>query len=243
MQRNGFVRAVVAVALLISLFVVKNASATVIMIGSRVIYHSEDQSVDIQLRNRDSFPYVIQAWLDSGDIESTPATGKSPFMITPPSFRIAANEGQILRLSKIGGTALPKDRESVFYFNFLQIPPSNLGGDKKNKITLMLKSRIKVFYRPSEITANPKKIGDMLSFASSGNGVAIKNNSPFFLSIADVQVDGKTLKAKVPMVSPFSSQDVSINGGAAQKGKPAKVKITYINDYGARVTNEYDVQL
>lgn len=243
MQRNGFVRAVVAVALLISLFVYKNASATVIMIGSRVVYHAEDQSVDIQLRNRDNFPYVIQAWLDSGDAESTPATGKSPFMITPASFRIAANEGQVLRLSKIGNPQLPKDRESVFYFNFLQIPPSNLGGDKKNKIVLMLKNRLKVFYRPAEITANPKKIGEMLSFVSSNGGITIKNNSPFFVSLTEVQLNGKAQKGKIPMISPFESQDISLNGGTAPKGQQSKVKVTYINDYGARVANEYDVQL
>ncbi|AVH17539.1 fimbrial chaperone protein StbB [Enterobacter sp. SGAir0187] len=242
MQHNLFVRAVVAVALLISLFVYKNVNATVIMIGSRVIYHAEDQSVDIQLRNRDNFPYVIQAWLDNGDIESTPATGKSPFMITPASFRIAANEGQVLRLSKVGNVSLPKDRESVFYFNFLQIPPSNLGGEKKNKIMLMLKNRVKVFYRPEEINANPKKISDMLSFISTENGLTIKNNSPFFLTLAEIKIDKKVQKGKIPMIPPFESQNVTINHDAALKGKQSKLEITHINDYGARVANEYDIQ-
>lgn len=239
MPHKGLFRAAMAVVFLFSLLVYKNATATVVMTGSRVIYNSQDKSVDIQLRNRDNFPYVIQAWLDDGDLNSTPATGKTPFMVTPPSFRIAANAGQVLRLSWMGGTSLPQDRESVFYFNFLQIPPSNLGTDQKNKLLLMIKNRVKVFYRPSSITANPKKLAEMIEASSSSDGIKIKNNSPFYLSLLDVSINGKSSKFKPPMIAPFGNADITFASGIATN---SKVKITYLNDFGGRVSNEYDVK-
>lgn len=41
--------------------------------------------------------------------------------------------------------ALPPDRESVFWFNALQVPPANIGGRQQNKVLVMLRTRIKLF--------------------------------------------------------------------------------------------------
>ncbi|PWW07087.1 fimbria/pilus periplasmic chaperone [Mangrovibacter plantisponsor] len=240
MSYKGLFRVVIVIFYLFSLFVYKSAMATVVMTGSRIIYHSQDKSVDIQLRNRDNFPYVIQAWLDNGDTNSTPTTGKAPFMVTPPSFRIAANAGQVLRLSYIGSQSLPQDRESIFYFNFLQIPPSNLGDAQKNKLLLMIKNRMKVFYRPSAISANPKKISEMIEVTSAKDGITIKNNSPFYLSLLDVYFNDSRAKGKAPMIAPMSTADIPVSGNGSHTGK---VKLTYLNDFGARVSNEYDINL
>ncbi len=63
-----------------------------------------------------------------------------------PLYCYAANvshcgkEGQILRVFFTQDKPLPQDRESIFYFNFLQVPPANIGGDKGSKIVVMLKT-------------------------------------------------------------------------------------------------------
>lgn len=228
-------------ALLFCFFLYNNAIASVVMTGSRIIYNSSDKSVDVRLRNPDNIPYVIQSWLDDGDINSNPQTGRAPFIVTPPSFRIAANQGQVQRLSWVGNRTLPQDRESVFYYNFLQIPPSNLGSAKENKLLLIIKSRVKIFYRPSTITANSKKIGEMIQITSTTDGLSIKNNSPFYLSLSSMSVNGREIKGKMPMVAPFSIENIKTL--SAPKGHDSKkVKIVYINDIGARLTNEYDIQ-
>jgi hypothetical protein len=84
---------------ILSLYFCQSAFASVVMTGSRVIYPSDAKSVDLKLRNDDDFPYVIQAWFDSGDPSSTPETGKAPFIVTPPTFRIAAKEGKYYAFS------------------------------------------------------------------------------------------------------------------------------------------------
>lgn len=44
--------------------------------------------------------------------------------------------------------SLPKDRETLFYFNVREIPPKS---DKENVLQVALQSRLKLFYRPESI--------------------------------------------------------------------------------------------
>ncbi|VTT28385.1 putative fimbriae; chaperone [Klebsiella pneumoniae] len=220
-----------------------SALASVVMTGSRVIYPSNEKSVDVQLRNNDEFPYVIQAWFDSGDQNSKPTTGKAPFVVTPPTFRIAAKDGQVLRIFFTGEKALPNDRESIFYFNFLQVPPSNIGGDKGNQMVIMLKNRLKVFYRPAGLKSNNKKIFDYLSFSNiTANNIRITNASPFYISLSKVAVKGVNAKDKPPMIAPFAAADVALNAGKVTDKNVQGIKIGLVNDYGATVTHEYPIQ-
>lgn len=72
-----------------------------------------------------------------------------PFIATPPVFRIQPKAGQVVRVIYNNTKKLPQDRESVFWFNVLQVPPTNIGSDSgQNKMLVMLRSRIKLFYRP-----------------------------------------------------------------------------------------------
>ncbi|KAF6661928.1 fimbria/pilus periplasmic chaperone [Pantoea sp. EKM101V] len=228
--------------LLFSFFICGSTLASVVMTGSRVIYPSDAKSVDVQLKNNDDFPYVIQAWFDSGDNNSTPATGKAPFVVTPPTFRIAAKDGQVMRIFFTGGNTLPQDRESVFYFNFLQLPPENLSGDKGNQMVVLLKNRMKLFYRPASLKTNPKKIFDYLTFSNiSPSGIRITNTSPYYISLSKVAVRNAVAKKAAPMISPFSSVDVALTSGKTT-GNTQGIEIGLINDYGATVTHEYPIQ-
>ena len=223
-------------------FTCQSVFASVVMTGSRVIYASDAKSVDVQLRNNDDFPYVIQAWFDSGDSKSTPATGKAPFVVTPPTFRIAAKDGQVLRIFFTGGNSLPQDRESVFYFNFLQVPPGNIAGDKGNQMVVLLKNRMKVFYRPATLKTNTKKIFDYLNFSNiSSSGIRITNTSPYYISLSKVAVRNAVAKEAAPMIAPFATVDVALTQGKAT-GSAQGIEIGLVNDYGATVTHEYPIQ-
>lgn len=232
-------------SLLLSLFcffMCQSVFASVVMTGSRVIYASDAKSVDVQLRNNDDFPYVIQAWFDSGDNKSTPATGKAPFVVTPPTFRIAAKDGQVLRIFFTGGNTLPQDRESVFYFNFLQVPPGNIAGDKGNQMVILLKNRMKLFYRPATLKNNNKKIFDYLNFSKiSSSSIQITNTSPYYISLSKVAVRNAVAKEAAPMIAPFSTVDVALVQGKAT-GSVQGIEIGLVNDYGATVTHEYPIQ-
>lgn len=225
-----------------SFFICQSLFASVVMTGSRVIYPSEAKSVDVQLRNNDDFPYVIQAWFDSGDQESTPATGKAPFVVTPPTFRIAAKDGQVLRIFFTDGNSLPQDRESIFYFNFLQVPPGNIGDEKGSQMVVLLKNRLKLFYRPASLKTNNKKIFDYLTFSNvSSSNIRITNTSPYYISLSKVAVRSAIAKEKAPMIAPFAAVNVALTAGKTA-GSVQGIEIGLINDYGAMVTHEYPIQ-
>ncbi|WP_235334901.1 fimbria/pilus periplasmic chaperone [Pantoea anthophila] len=227
---------------LLSLFIFQSAFASVVMTGSRIIYPSEKKSIDVQLRNNDGFPYVIQAWFDNGDNQSTPATGKAPFIVTPPTFRIAAKDGQVLRIFFTGGNSLPQDRESVFYFNFLQVPPGNISGDKGNQMMVLLKNRLKIFYRPTDLKISASQISEFLKFSSiSPSGIKITNNSPYYVSLTKVAVKNRAAKDTAPMISPFSSVEVPLIEKKSSKSIQG-IEIGLVNDYGATVTYEYPIE-
>jgi len=226
----------------LSFCICQSAFASVVMTGSRIIYPSNEKSVDVKLRNNDGFPYVIQAWFDNGDEQSTPATGKAPFVVTPPTFRIAAKDGQVLRIFFTGGNTLPQDRESVFYFNFLQVPPGNISGDTGNQMMVLLKNRLKLFYRPTGLKITTRQIPEHLTFSRiSSSSIRIINSSPYYVSLIKLVVKNRVAKDTAPMLAPFSSVDVPLTEQKVSKSAQG-IEIGLVNDYGATVTYEYPIQ-
>lgn len=230
------------IALLI-LMGISSAKASVIMTGSRIIYSAGEKEHSVQLTNKDNFPNAVQVWLDSGDAQSTPETGKAPFIVTPPFFRMEANAGQTLRL-KYTGSGLPTDRESVFYLNFLQVPPVNKA-EKSNKMLVLMRNRIKVFYRPESITGRVDQVSSALTFSVRQRGkdvvVTGKNPTGFYATIASGEVvgSGKKLKMKSEMISPMSQAEWVIPNSSVPSN--AIVNFLIVNDFGGQDTGSYRI--
>ncbi|MFL4558015.1 molecular chaperone [Yersinia kristensenii] len=220
------------------------ANASVVMSGSRIIYSAGEKEHSVQLTNKDNFPNAVQVWLDSGDAQSTPETGKAPFIVTPPFFRIEANAGQTLRL-KYTGSGLPTDRESVFYLNFLQVPPVNKA-EKNNKMLVLMRNRIKVFYRPENIAGRVDQVASTLTFTvrQQGKDVVVtgKNPTGFYATIASGEVvgGGKKLKMKSEMIAPMSQAQWVIPNSSAPSN--AIVNFLLVNDFGGQDTGSYKTQ-
>ncbi|HDL6961980.1 TPA: molecular chaperone [Yersinia enterocolitica] len=220
------------------------ANASVVMSGNRIIYSAGEKEHSVQLTNNDNFPNAVQVWLDSGDAQSTPETGKAPFIVTPPFFRIEANAGQTLRL-KYTGSGLPTDRESVFYLNFLQVPPVNKA-EKNNKMLVLMRNRIKVFYRPENIAGRVDPVSSALTFnvRQQGKNVVVtgKNPTGFYATIASGEVvgGGKKLKMKSEMILPMSQAQWVIPNSSVPSN--AIVNFLLVNDFGGQDTGSYKTQ-
>ncbi|AIN17367.1 hypothetical protein CH54_2742 [Yersinia rochesterensis] len=220
------------------------ANASVVMSGSRIIYSAGEKEHSVQLTNKDNFPNAVQVWLDSGDAQSTPETGKAPFIVTPPFFRIEANAGQTLRL-KYTRSGLPTDRESVFYLNFLQVPPVNKA-EKNNKMLVLMRNRIKVFYRPENIAGRVDQVASTLTFTvrQQGKNVVVtgKNPTGFYATIASGEVvgGGKKLKMKSEMIAPMSQAQWIIPTSSAPSN--AMVNFLLVNDFGGQDAGSYKIQ-
>ena len=237
----------VIISLMVLTLLSHQSRASVTMVGTRIIYNGGSNSTDIHLTNKTALPYVVTTWFDGGKMEDGPAkSAEIPFIVTPPVSRVQANSGQILRLVYTGAKPLPQDRESVFYFNFLQLPPANVGADENgdvpaNSLTIALRNRVKLFYRPKGMEGNPKEMLRHLKVSRTGNTntITVENNQPFHVTVTGLQLTNTThgLPQTGEMLAPFTSKNYTFP--KAKNSDMKSVRITLINDLGARISAEY----
>ena len=51
-----------------------SAIADIVISGTRVVYKSEQKSVNVRLENKGNNPLLVQSWLDTGDDNAEPGT-------------------------------------------------------------------------------------------------------------------------------------------------------------------------
>lgn len=213
---------------------ISSVQANVVILGTRVVYPEEQGLVSVQLTNKGQRPSLVQSWLDNGNEKADPKTLKLPFVITPPVSRIDPQKQQTLRV-KYTGQALPKDRESLFFFNVLDIPPKPSKADlakNPNYLQFSVRSRLKFFFRPANLPYSVSEAYGKVDWKVSGNKLTVNNPTPYHLtySYAKVVVNGKSIEAKdADMVAPFSRRIFTLKANASQKGV---VEWAVINDFG-----------
>ncbi|MCS3431271.1 molecular chaperone [Klebsiella sp. BIGb0407] len=196
--------------ILILLTIGQPSYASIVVQSTRVIYPANKQYVSVQLVNNNGTPSLVQSWIDGGDIDSTPETTTAPFIVTPPITKISAYDGTQLKVHFLE-RALPQDRESVYYFNILDIPAKSDNDQGVNQLKLTVQTRIKLFYRPVKLLSGVEKSLNEITFSASTRSVIINNPTPYFMTIADISLKNDELLAQSVMLEPFSKQDVSIN--------------------------------
>ena len=221
-----------------------SASASVVLPNTRVIYAGNAQEKGIQFTNQDDAPSVMQVWVDSGNADSTPETADAPFVVTPPVFRIEPKAGQTVRLV-FTGKQLPQDRESVFYLNTLQIPSVGAAYANENQMLVMLRNRLKLFYRPAGLEHGAQGALEKLSFRLKSEGKALRitatNPTGYFISLTGGQLVGSAQAGSFEpdMLAPRSEASWDVQGAAPPAGESVRVKVTYVDDFGAVREAEY----
>ncbi|BBG61083.1 MULTISPECIES: molecular chaperone [Providencia] len=203
--------------------------SNVIITGTRVIYPEAADSMVVQLTNNSTSPSLIQSWIDSGDINSTPENSNAPFYLYPPIVKVDGLQGQQLKIKKTD-IKLPNNVESVFYLNILDIPktPDSMIG--KNTIQLATRSRIKIFYRPKALTERSEDITEKISYQINSNNVLVKNNSQYHFTIVTITTpeDKNLALVDSEMIPPLSSKELPLKG----KLKNHNLILSYVDDYG-----------
>lgn len=208
-----------------------STQANIIITGTRVIYPANQKIVNVQLTNETDRPALMQAWIDDGDEHSSPSSisaTRVPFIIVPPVSRMEAKEGQTLRINYTAKSDLPKDRESIFYLNVLDIPPK----PKKNEIEgnnylqIAVRSRIKLFYRPT-LNIEPYEAYKAVQWQKTNKGLKVNNQTPYYITFINASINKKSLK-KIGMIAPFSSKEIKAKVQTGQK-----VNWVVVNDFGA----------
>ncbi|MCW4149776.1 fimbria/pilus periplasmic chaperone [Halomonas sp. 18H] len=222
------------------------AQASVVIGGTRVVYPSEDREVSVQLQNAGDTPSLVQAWVDSGNPDVSPDESQAPFVIQPPISRIEPDQGQVLRISYTGAANLPNDRESVFWLNVLDVPPnpeSMEGEAPQNFLQLAIRSRIKLFYRPEGLEGSARQAAEQVEWTlSGGNVLRAHNTSAYHVTMTQLTLANGInvpISAGEGMLEPNETRTFELPGNA--HGSIRELRMTTINDYGARV--EQDVTL
>lgn len=218
------------------------AQAGVVMTGTRIIFPAQKTEKTLQFKNMDDFPNLMQIWVDAGDESSTPETAQSPFIVGPQVFKMAAQQGQISRLIFIGDAKqLPQDRESIYYLNFSEMPAIKQSDADKNKLLVVFKNRIKIFYRPVGLKGSADDVGDGLNYALSGSTaqpqLQLYNPSAYHANIAQMHIRllGQKLESFDNMlIAPFSSINLAIKTKIT-KQQALDIQVNLINDYGSSV--------
>lgn len=208
----------------LSLFAVsgmQSAQAGVVVEGTRVIYDSSKKEASIGVKNPEkTAPFLIQSWIE----EYPQATAaKVPFIMTPPLFRLDAGKENIIRIMRTGGN-LPEDRESVFWLNIKSIPASE--ASDKNKLSISVKTKIKLIYRPAALKEDALDAYKKLVFNRSGDHLKISNLTPYYVSFGTIKVGGVEIK-EPGMIAPKSMMNLPLNGA-----KGNALTYTTINDFG-----------
>ncbi|SUB82576.1 Chaperone protein fimC precursor [Pragia fontium] len=178
---------------------------------TRLIYPEGVNSITVTVRNTMSDqPYLVQAMVTMAPDNLQTA----PFNVTPPLFRLEPNTTNQMRI--IGQVShLPKDRESVFYFNARAIPASRTSPTESQSKDISGTAQfgvgniIKIFYRPAGLSGSSDNAQRDLQFEPVGNGLKVTNSSPYFINLAELTVGGQKLSLMppngVPMIAPFGT--------------------------------------
>ena len=129
---------------------------------------------------------------------------------------------------------LPKDRESVFWFNLREIPPKST---KPNILTLAMQTRLKVFYRPLALKVDPMADTipglDTLTLSRDGDKYVVHNPTPYYVSFVEARTSlkGKGLDGFEPvMVNPKGKADIAVKASSLGSSPV----LMFVNDYGSQ---------
>ncbi|MDB5766004.1 MAG: Fimbrial chaperone protein [Collimonas fungivorans] len=204
-----------------------SAGAGVMLGGTRVILGEKDRQASIPLKNTGTAPYVVQTWIDAGE-----GKNKTPLLVTPPLARMDPGAENILRIVRIAGD-LPSDRESVFWLNVKEIPEKS---DQQNVLQVAVRTRIKVFYRPTGLAGKPDEARGLVTLSvvpgEDGKGAALRvsNPSAYNITFTGFKINGNKEQTRAGMVPPFGAMDFPLTVISAPQAIEANY--TTINDYG-----------
>lgn len=202
--------------------------------GTRIIFPTSSTSVGVQVRNEFSTPALVQTWIDNGNMNEIPPAEEIPFVISPPLSRVEPHQGQIIRVIQTGSPELPEDRESLFWFNLLDVPPDNPNLSTQNLLSFTVRTRIKMFYRPAKLKISINEAYNQIHFKylNDEQKLEVNNPTPYYITFVNINFksssDEKAYKQSV-MLEPYSNQKLS---NFKFVGAPQKIDYSILNDLG-----------
>jgi P pilus assembly chaperone PapD len=226
---------------LIALFFSTVTNASMTISGTRIIFPGKDREVSVRTNNKGTTPSLVQVWVDDGNANGDINKMKIPFVVTPAVYRVEPTKGQSVRMI-YNGMVLPQDKESVYWFNLLEIPPVSKNNANESRLELAFRTRIKVFYRPDVLKSSSSKQLSKLQWQAvmggkKGKGIKVTNPTSYYMSFsnAQVKVGGALYRLDIDMVAPFSSAEFWGVKPITSEGSISQISYRLLNDFGAGI--------
>lgn len=202
-----------------TLCAVTYANAGVVIGGTRVIYNGGKKESSLSVNNPDSVSYLIQSWIDI----PTGHTEKSPFIITPPLYRLDQGQQNVMRIVRAGSVA--EDKESMYWLNIKAIPSSE---KKENTLQIAVKTRIKLIYRPESLNEHvPEDLADKLIWHKAGRLISVTNPTSYYMNFNEITLNGQKIP-NVTYVAPGQSAQFTLPENVVG----GQVTFKIISDFG-----------
>ncbi|WP_439448036.1 fimbrial biogenesis chaperone [Stenotrophomonas sp. ATs4] len=219
------------------------ASAAVTLQGTRIVHDvRQGRDVTVKASNVGDQPVMIQVWIDDGDSHARPEDVRTPFRLTPAEPRLLqAQQGQAYRITyapRPSDAPLPSDRESVFYFNLLDIPPKPGDAAGSNLLQFAVRSRVKLFHRPAGLPGQARDAAAALQWQLDGTALQVRNPSAYHVTLSTLTLpDGSNVP--VDMIAPGAQVRLPL---PVDVSVPASLKFQWLDDYGTARDAQATVQ-
>lgn len=214
------------------------AQAALSVIGTRFVYPGQAPTLTVRLGNSGEQPILAQTWLDQGDPRVDPSVLTVPFVVSAPLVRLDPQQTAAVQL-RYTGEALPADRESLFWINFLEVP--RLPADRGRLLRLSYRLRMKLLFRPPGLTGSAATAArQVLWTLAPGGGLSVENPSPFYVSITALRHGPKDLSPKLRSITvePFGKTPVELPEGSPR----SLIEYDFVDDNGETVSARASVQ-
>lgn len=213
-----------------------------------MIVTGQEREASAQILNEGARPVLIQAWVDTGNERMAVEHIQAPFIVDPPVFRLDSGQSRRLRILMTElPAALPGDRESVFWFNVMEIPPKPNSAADGNYLQISFRTRLKLFFRPDSIAGYAQPEQDAMRFsmrrdAFGARVLHIENRTPLHqtvIALSVVSAGGERVQMEPDMIAPFQDVRIPLTEGGAWLDHPRPiVRFSTIGDYG--VVKDYE---
>lgn len=222
---------------LLALMATLPAAAGIMPVSTRVIYEAQQREKTLMLVNTNAYPVIVQSWVDKGD--GDPDAADAPFVVLPAVFRLPPERTQGIKIV-YNNDPLPADRESLFWLNLYEIPPTVHQQNDNARVTLAMNTQLKLFFRPAGITVPLSEVVDKLVFrlrvGPEGAYIECQNPGPLHVSLtsAILVTDGNPFSVeKQPdmMIGPFSLRRYRLSA-VPPSNTSGQIKFRYLDDVG-----------
>jgi P pilus assembly chaperone PapD len=231
---NGFKKLLVGLLALGSV----GAQAAVSLSGTRLIFDGSFREASIEATNRSGHEVLLQAWLsDARDIDGG-SSSDLPFVVTPHLWHLQAHGRQALRIL-YEGIGMPLDQESLMHLYVMEVPPRVEG---ENQLSIAIRQRINVFYRPPGLPGEPARTAEALVWRLTLDeqgviALQVSNPTAYHAALQNLQLEsdgGSYAVSHYQLLPPGVTRSLPLTTVKSGKGKWQRLSFKALNDYGGQ---------